>query len=176
MPKNILKTFLILLFFVSIYGCGTGGNGVHVRSYVEEKPRVDQQMSGNAGYLAGSTESARPEKTTRKVYVLEFSKEAEIPEGTEQQAETSSSMGSQEEMVSENSDVSSMDKSEEEPEAVSKPASVQYKVEKDDTLQKISKKFYGSYGKWTKIYQVNKEKIKDPDHIKPGIVISIPME
>ena len=49
-----------------------------------------------------------------------------------------------------------------------------YTVEKDDTLQKISKKFYNSYSKWPKIYEANKELIPNPDHIKPGIVIRIP--
>ena len=45
---------------------------------------------------------------------------------------------------------------------------------KDDTLQKISKKVYGSHGKWTKIYDANKDKIKNPNFVKPGTVITIP--
>lgn len=50
----------------------------------------------------------------------------------------------------------------------------EYKVEKGDTLQKISKKFYGGYSKWNKIYEANKDKISNPNRIKPGIVITIP--
>ncbi len=50
----------------------------------------------------------------------------------------------------------------------------EYRVEKGDTLQKISKKFYGGYSKWNKIYEANKNKISNPNRIKPGIVITIP--
>ena len=49
-----------------------------------------------------------------------------------------------------------------------------YTVQKDDTLQKISKKVFGSYGKWYKIYEANKEKIKNPNVLKPGTVLTIP--
>jgi nucleoid-associated protein YgaU len=50
----------------------------------------------------------------------------------------------------------------------------QYTVQKDDTLQKISKKFYGSYSKWTGIYDANKDKIRDPNFLKPGVILTIP--
>lgn len=49
-----------------------------------------------------------------------------------------------------------------------------YTVQKDDTLQKISKKVFGSYGKWYKIYEANKDKIKNPNVLKPGTVLTIP--
>ena len=51
---------------------------------------------------------------------------------------------------------------------------VLYTVQKDDTLQKISKKFYNSYGKWVRIYGANKEKIKNPNFVRPGTVLTIP--
>ena len=50
----------------------------------------------------------------------------------------------------------------------------QYTIEKDDTLQSIAKKFYGSFGKWVKIYNANKDVIADPNRIKPGTKIKIP--
>ncbi|MBI5023504.1 MAG: LysM peptidoglycan-binding domain-containing protein [Candidatus Omnitrophica bacterium] len=53
---------------------------------------------------------------------------------------------------------------------------IQYTAEKDDTLQKISKKFYDSYSKWTRIYEANKSVIPNPDRIKPGTVLQIPMD
>ncbi|MBN1869684.1 MAG: LysM peptidoglycan-binding domain-containing protein [Candidatus Omnitrophica bacterium] len=56
------------------------------------------------------------------------------------------------------------------------PSSSEYTVQKGDTLQKISKKFYDSYSKWPKIYEANKSVISDPDKIKPGIVLQIPMQ
>ena len=49
-----------------------------------------------------------------------------------------------------------------------------YTVLKDDTLQKIAKKYYGSYGEWIKIYNTNKDKIKNPNLLKPGTVITLP--
>ena len=50
-----------------------------------------------------------------------------------------------------------------------------YTVQKDDTLQKISKKLFGSYGKWYKIYEANKKKIKNPNILKPGTVLTVPV-
>ena len=50
-----------------------------------------------------------------------------------------------------------------------------YTVQKDDTLQKISKKVFGTYGKWYKIYEANKDKIKNPNFVKPGTVLTIPV-
>ena len=49
-----------------------------------------------------------------------------------------------------------------------------YTVQKDDTLQKISKKIFGTYSKWYKIYKANKDKIKDPNVLQPGTVLTIP--
>jgi nucleoid-associated protein YgaU len=50
-----------------------------------------------------------------------------------------------------------------------------YTVQKDDTLQKISKKFFGTYGKWYKIYKANKNKIKNPNVLTPGLELTIPV-
>lgn len=49
-----------------------------------------------------------------------------------------------------------------------------YQVRKGDTLQKISHKFYGTTKKWTLLYQANRNKLKDPDHVYPGQVLVIP--
>ncbi|RKY32884.1 MAG: peptidoglycan-binding protein LysM [Candidatus Omnitrophota bacterium] len=51
-----------------------------------------------------------------------------------------------------------------------------YTVEKGDTLQKISQKFYGTTRKWQMLFEVNKDKLKAPDKIYPGQVIDIPVE
>lgn len=50
-------------------------------------------------------------------------------------------------------------------------ASQEYTVVKGDSLSKIGKK-YGV--KWKDIYEANKEKVKDPDHIEPGWKLKIP--
>jgi nucleoid-associated protein YgaU len=51
-----------------------------------------------------------------------------------------------------------------------------YKVKKGQTLQDISKEVYGTTKKWKKIYNVNKDKIKNPDKIYAGQVLNIPQE
>jgi len=59
--------------------------------------------------------------------------------------------------------------------AIQAPTMEQYKVKKGDTLQKISKKFYGTSKKWTKIYNANKDVLKAPDRVYPGQVINVPV-
>jgi len=47
----------------------------------------------------------------------------------------------------------------------------EYVVVSGDNLTKIGKKFNL---KWKDIYEANKDKIKDPDHIEPGWKLKIP--
>ena len=47
----------------------------------------------------------------------------------------------------------------------------EYTVVKGDSLSKIGKK-YGV--KWKDIYEANKDKVKDPNHIEPGWKLKIP--
>jgi nucleoid-associated protein YgaU len=55
------------------------------------------------------------------------------------------------------------------------PASEQtYTVVKGDSLSKIAKRFYGDAQQWRKIYEANKEQIKNPDLIYPGQTFRIP--
>jgi len=49
-----------------------------------------------------------------------------------------------------------------------------YTVAKGDTLSKIAKTFYGNANQWRTIYEANKDKIKNPDLIQPGWVLTIP--
>jgi len=53
------------------------------------------------------------------------------------------------------------------------PAKI-YEVVSGDTLSKISKKFYGDAGKYMKIFDANKDQLKDPDKIKVGQKLKIP--
>ncbi len=48
-----------------------------------------------------------------------------------------------------------------------------YTIQSGDTLTKISKKYLGNENDWEKIYQKNKEKIKDPNLIYPGQKIQV---
>ena len=49
-----------------------------------------------------------------------------------------------------------------------------YTVVKGDCLWNIAKKFYGNGSQYTKIYNANKDKIKNPNLIYPGQVLTIP--
>ena len=53
----------------------------------------------------------------------------------------------------------------------SSTGSQEYTVVKGDSLSKIGKKFGVQ---WREIYEANKEKVKDPDHIEPGWKLKIP--
>ncbi len=49
-----------------------------------------------------------------------------------------------------------------------------YEIKSGDTLWAIAKHFYGNGGKYTEIFEANREVIKDPDKIYPGQKIRIP--
>ena len=176
------------IFSIVILGLAVMFSGCTVRSYTVSKDRVDQTISGNRGYIQGTapaTEEVSAPKKPRETMVVEV--ELGSPFGRRMPAkpvaesrETTSEKGNLgyvegtpqavselEEGVTEEGEVS---------EGVSKVTYVEYEVKKDDTLQKISKQFYGTYRKWNKIYQANKDKIKDPNRITPGKVLSIPQE
>jgi nucleoid-associated protein YgaU len=49
-----------------------------------------------------------------------------------------------------------------------------YTVQKGDTLSKISKQYYGDPNKYNRIFEANRDQLKDPDKIFPGQVLKIP--
>ena len=50
-----------------------------------------------------------------------------------------------------------------------------YVIQKCDTLQKISKKFYGTTDKWRRIYRANRDALpKGPDELPVGTKLTIP--
>jgi nucleoid-associated protein YgaU len=49
-----------------------------------------------------------------------------------------------------------------------------YTVVAGDTLSKIAKHEYGDASKWHRIYEANKDTIKNPDLIYPGQTFTIP--
>jgi len=55
-----------------------------------------------------------------------------------------------------------------------KTADQTYTVVKGDSLSKIAKRFYGDAQQWRKIYEANKDQIKNPDLIYPGQTFNIP--
>lgn len=49
-----------------------------------------------------------------------------------------------------------------------------YTVQKGDGLMSIARRFYGDAGMWRRIYEVNRDRIPNPDLIKVGMVLTIP--
>jgi nucleoid-associated protein YgaU len=49
-----------------------------------------------------------------------------------------------------------------------------YTVQKGDTLSKISKQYYGDPNQYNRIFEANRDQLKDPDKIFPGQVLKIP--
>ncbi len=55
-----------------------------------------------------------------------------------------------------------------------KPART-YVVKKGDTLQKISRRFFGTSKKWRAIYKANRDTLaRGPDHLQVGMKLNIP--
>lgn len=58
--------------------------------------------------------------------------------------------------------------------APSAPTTRTYTVVRGDCLWNIAKKYYGNGSQYTKIYNANRDKIKNPNLIYPGQVLTIP--
>ncbi len=182
MFKNFVKGILLVFIAVLITGCSSTKD-ITVRRYIQEKARVDQEVQGTVGNWQNAPEAVVDpnRRPTRRIYVVEFSKEAdqnqdvdELGAGSkifmDEEVETTTRIRS----ITPKMDLPSFDGNRG---VFSQQATsfTDYTVEKNDTLQKISKKFYDSYSKWPRIYEVNRDVLKNPDSIKPGMVIKIPV-
>lgn len=163
--RNVMVTALVVM--------SLGMSGCLVRTYELTQRRVDQDLDmGNRGFLMGSAPTPADRKMTRTTQVVEFefgkpmqferrskivSKDVSEPSETEELAGTEASYVQEEPAVM---DTSSDYET--------------YQVQKGDTLQKISMKFFGTTKKWYKIFEANKGTLKAPDKIYPGQTIRIP--
>lgn len=194
MNKKWIMTIMVMLCGGFLAGCSTyTRENTTVRHYLQDKKRVDLGMHGNAGYLQGRPDKvAGPVKDTRKIYVVEVTADDNnletMPFGSEGTVKKTVTVD--DESGTRSTDAKIVDSRPrvniptfedkerawgmEDDEMNEVSEFVEYTVEKSDTLQKISKKFYNSYGRWTKIYDVNRDVIKDPNFLKPGTVIKIP--
>lgn len=57
-----------------------------------------------------------------------------------------------------------------------KVSTKEYTIQKGDTLTKIAEEQYGGAHRWRYLYELNKDRIKDPNKLKPGQKIIIPIE
>lgn len=155
-------------------------SGCTVRTYPLTRDRIDQSLSdGNRGYLqgqppAGSEKERKPDRTTQ-VFEIEIGSPFKMKKDKAACPEVSSKT---EEAYTEGNQgyvTQSAIPETTENESVVSGGFEKYTVQKNDTLQKISKKFYGTTRKWTKIYDANKEFLKSPDRVRPGQVLNIPV-
>lgn len=51
-----------------------------------------------------------------------------------------------------------------------------YEVKAGDSLSKIAKRVYGNAQSWKRIFEANRDVIKDPDKIYPGQKLKIPQK
>jgi outer membrane protein OmpA-like peptidoglycan-associated protein/LysM repeat protein len=65
---------------------------------------------------------------------------------------------------------------EEQVESEIKVSTKEYIAKKGDTFWKIAEDVYGDGKKWKNIYSLNKERVKDPNKLKPGTRLVIPIE
>ncbi len=166
---RVVRNLAAMGIIFSLLGCT-------VRTYEIEKPRKDLEITGNQGYLYGSPPPAqKPAETTRKVTVVEVEMGKPVRlKSKSQSVKTESIENIQEESLKEGNS-SSVNETEFIPQTQEGEGSYKlYTVKKNDTLQKISRKFYNTTRKWKRIYDVNKDILKNPDDIKPGQVLKIP--
>lgn len=57
-----------------------------------------------------------------------------------------------------------------------KVSTKEYTIQKNDSLWKIAAKELGSGHRWKYLYELNKDKIKNPNKLKTGTIITIPIE
>lgn len=156
-------------------------SGCVVRTYELTRDRVDQDLAGgNRGYLKGKVPSGQAaQKSTRTTQVVEIElrspikfekmpKETLRPQSQQEAVEKETIEGNRGYITKSN--IPEMT----EPETKLAAAFKKYTVQKGDTLQKISQKFYGTTKKWLKIYDANKDTLKGPNKVYPGQVLNIP--
>lgn len=142
-------------------------SGCVARTYNLTRDRVDQDLSntsGNRGYLMGKAPEPQERTDTRtvRVFEIELGKNkktalncpANTPLASNAYEPTNSFQESLNETPNQNFE--------------------KYTVVKNDTLQKISKKFYGTTKRWTKIYAANKDTLHGPDKLYAGQILNIP--
>jgi len=62
------------------------------------------------------------------------------------------------------------------PTPIQKGSKQQYMVKAGDTLSKIAERFYSASGKWEKIFEANRESLKNPNYIYVGMKLMIPAD
>ncbi len=163
------KLFVFLALAVMI----TVLTGCSVTTKMVTRERVDQDLSssaGNQGYLKGTAPAVGERKPTKtyievQVEAPAIEKENRVPQKVAETPEPSPAPITNFEAASVGQPA---------PVVETKEELTDYKVQKGETLQKISLKLYGTTKKWKKLFDLNKDMLKSPNKIRPGMVIKVP--
>jgi LysM repeat protein len=141
---------------------------------VEEKKEPEPETWGNRGYLKGDSSKSEapeekeietPKRKTRPV--RQKPAVAEPPRKTEKiEAFEPAEEPAEKEPAVTVPPAPAEEKKSAEP--------VTYRVKRGDSLWKLARKFYGDPNLWKKIYDANKDVIKNPNRIYPGQTLKIP--
>jgi len=176
MFKKIQLCLVCALFVFTLSGCV-------VRTYKLTRDRVDQNLeSGNRGYLIGgpsAEELAKKRKSTRTTRIVEFEMHPPVRSETapKETISRSAPVTPRPRIQEDYTPPAYIPRIERSTPAVETPRETmqKYTVQKGDTLQKISQKFFGTTKKFLQIYKANQDVLDGPDKIYPGQVINIPM-
>ncbi|MBL7091858.1 MAG: LysM peptidoglycan-binding domain-containing protein [Candidatus Omnitrophica bacterium] len=180
--KRFAWTVICGFICIQLAGC----SGLGLRTSTLRKPRVDQKVSGNRGFISGKPTAApkEPAFTERKVYQVEV----ELPQWKQKERTQDRALWGNRGYISGGREEKERPAAEKRPVAKAgerisqilearpgkKTEMRTYKVRKGDTLQKISRRFYGTTKKWALLYKANKDELKSPDSVYPGQVLVIP--
>ncbi len=161
MNKVKLAGICVLTSSLALSGCVA-------RTYNLTRDRIDQDISatsGNRGYIMGTAPAEPAErKTTRTTRVFEIELGLAKPSQAKCPTIIPMTSGAEEPVITQEAQTeNTLDQNFE-----------SYTVGKNDTLQKISKKFYGTTKKWPKIYEANKDVLRSPDKLYAGQTLKIP--
>ena len=180
MSKDSLTGILCICAVLVFSGCSVRS----VKTYSVEKPRVDLTVEGNEGFIYGKPPAdsdllkpdprRRPLSNNRTISVLEVN----IEDKEQEEADSAEEMPQKSSRTLKKARVSG-DRYRPPVQTNIVPKSKEseytfYKVQKGDTLQKISRKFYNTTKKWNLIFNENKDKFSTPGKIYPGQVIRVP--
>ena len=165
-------------YFIGLLGFSVLLSGCVVRTYPLTRDRVDQDLTaGNRGYIQGTAPAAAERKSTRSTRVVEIElyppikidKKSKAAPAEQAAPVTEEQFGdTTQEFAAESASMEMAEGQEGNFDT--------YTVQKGDTLQKISQKFFGTTKRWMKIYDANKATLKGPNKIYVGQVLKIHMD